>query len=79
MSAPEEDVIASFAVAAPFPIVKGFAVGRTIFHEVARDWLPNRIDDQTAVESLAHKFLVLVEAWRRLRGAAVAGAVVPTQ
>jgi 5-dehydro-2-deoxygluconokinase len=79
LSAPQEDVIASFAVAAPFLIVKGFAVGRTIFHEVARDWLSNRIDDQSAVESLAHKFRVLVEAWRRLRRAAVAEAVVPTQ
>jgi 5-dehydro-2-deoxygluconokinase len=79
LSAPQEDVIASFRVAAPFLIVKGFAVGRTIFHEVARDWLSNRIDDETAVQSLAHKFSVLVKAWRRVRGAALVGSGVPTQ
>jgi len=75
LSASEEDVIASFAVAAPFHIVKGFAVGRTIFHDVAREWLQNRIDDQAAIESLARKFSVLVEAWRRLRRAAQADGV----
>jgi 5-dehydro-2-deoxygluconokinase len=75
LSAPEEDVIASFAVAAPFHIVKGFAVGRTIFHEVAREWLLNRIDDQAAIASLARKFSVLVEAWRRLRRSAQADGV----
>jgi 5-dehydro-2-deoxygluconokinase len=74
LSASEEDVIASFAVAAPFHIVKGFAVGRTIFHEVAREWLQNRINDQAAIASLARKFSVLVEAWRRLRRTAQADA-----
>jgi 5-dehydro-2-deoxygluconokinase len=74
LSASEEDVIASFAVAAPFHIVKGFAVGRTIFHEVAREWLQNRIDDEAAIVSLARKFSVLVEAWRRLRRTAQADA-----
>ena len=78
LSAPEEEVIASFAVAAPFPIVKGFAVGRTIFYEVAREWLHNRIDDRSAMALLARNFSVLVEAWRRLRHGAQADGVGST-
>jgi 5-dehydro-2-deoxygluconokinase len=68
LSAPEAELVASFEVVAPFPIVKGFAVGRTIFYDVARDWLANRIDDEAAVAALVAKFKVLVDAWRRLRG-----------
>ncbi|KRA62363.1 5-dehydro-2-deoxygluconokinase [Caulobacter sp. Root655] len=69
LSAPEAELLASFEVAAPFAIVKGFAVGRTIFYDVARDWLSDRIDDDAAVTALAGKFTVLVEAWRRARAA----------
>jgi 5-dehydro-2-deoxygluconokinase len=68
LSAPEAELLASFEVVAPFPIVKGFAVGRTIFYDVAREWLANRIDDEAAVAALGAKFKVLVDAWRRLRG-----------
>jgi 5-dehydro-2-deoxygluconokinase len=68
LSAPEAELVASFEVVAPFPIVKGFAVGRTIFYDVAREWLANRIDDEAAVTALVGKFKVLVDAWRRLRG-----------
>ena len=70
LSAPEDELLASFAIVAPFPIVKGFAVGRTIFYDVAREWLAHRIDDDAAVAALVGKFQVLVDAWRRLRGAA---------
>jgi 5-dehydro-2-deoxygluconokinase len=45
-------------------------VGRTIFYDVAREWLAHRIDDDAAVAALVGKFQVLVDAWRRLRGAA---------
>jgi 5-dehydro-2-deoxygluconokinase len=67
LSAPEAELLASFEIAAPFPIIKGFAVGRTIFYDVAREWLSDRLDDDAAVVALADKFKVLVDAWRRLR------------
>ncbi len=70
LSAPEAELVASFEVVAPFTIVKGFAVGRTIFYDVARDWLAGRIDDEAAVAALVSKFKVLVDAWKRLRSAA---------
>ncbi|MEJ2815967.1 5-dehydro-2-deoxygluconokinase [Caulobacter sp. CCG-8] len=69
LSAPEAELLASFEVAARFPIIKGFAVGRTIFYDVARDWLSDRLDDDAAVRALAGKLTVLVEAWRRARAA----------
>ena len=68
LSVPEAELIAAFETAAPFAIVKGFAVGRTIFHEVARDWFLRRIDDRAAIDALAYKFSVLAAAWQRLRG-----------
>ncbi|MFV3127194.1 bifunctional 5-dehydro-2-deoxygluconokinase/5-dehydro-2-deoxyphosphogluconate aldolase [Niveispirillum sp. KHB5.9] len=67
LSAPEEELVASFQVAATFPQVKGFAVGRTIFHDVARQWLTGAIDDEQAVEALAGKLRRLVTAWRDAR------------
>jgi len=69
LSAPEAELLASFEVAARFPIIKGFAVGRTIFYDVAREWLSGLIDDEAAVAALADKFRALVDAWRRLRAA----------
>jgi 5-dehydro-2-deoxygluconokinase len=67
LSAPESELIDSFEAAAPFGIVKGFAVGRTIFYEVARDWFAGRIGDDAAVEALAGKLTGLVDAWRKAR------------
>lgn len=67
LSAPEEELVASFQVAASFPQVKGFAVGRTIFHDVARQWLTRSIDDEQAVTALAGKLTRLVTAWRNAR------------
>ncbi len=63
LSAPEDELIASFAAAAAVPIVKGFAVGRTIFAEAAERWLAGEIDDQAAIADLARRFRVLVDAW----------------
>jgi 5-dehydro-2-deoxygluconokinase len=67
LSAPEEELVGCFATAAPFAVVKGFAVGRTIFYDAARDWLTNRLTDEEAVAMLAGKFSNLVAAWRRAR------------
>ncbi|NZA26886.1 5-dehydro-2-deoxygluconokinase [Luteimonas sp. SJ-92] len=67
LSAPEEELAASFRAAAQVPIVKGFAVGRTIFADAAEQWLAGRIDDAGAIDDLAARFAALVEAWRAAR------------
>lgn len=67
LAAPESELVASFRAAAPFKVVKGFAVGRTIFNAVAREWFAGRSDDEAAVAELAGRFRTLVDAWRAAR------------
>lgn len=64
LDAPEQAVARAFTQARVARSVKGFAVGRTIFGEVAQDWLARRIDDETAVASMAERFGRLVAAWQ---------------
>jgi 5-dehydro-2-deoxygluconokinase len=67
LSQPTETLIAAFTATSAVPVVKGFAVGRTIFNDAARAWLVGEIDDTEAVRRLADKFNHLVRAWRRAR------------
>ncbi|MEL6267572.1 MAG: 5-dehydro-2-deoxygluconokinase, partial [Pseudomonadota bacterium] len=48
LDAAPDDLAASFALAARQPLVRGFAVGRTIFGQAARDWMTDTIDDDAA-------------------------------
>jgi len=72
LSAPQDEVLAGIVAAAPFPLVKGFAVGRTIFHDVAHAWMSGTIDDDVAVARLCENLRVLVDGWRGARRARVA-------
>ncbi|MDJ0896887.1 MAG: 5-dehydro-2-deoxygluconokinase [Alphaproteobacteria bacterium] len=67
LDAPEDALAACFAVASRHPLVKGFAVGRTIFAAAARAWLSGTIDDQTAVAEMAARFQRLCDAWQAAR------------
>jgi 5-dehydro-2-deoxygluconokinase len=67
LSAPPEQLLASFKTAAPFSLVKGFAVGRTVWHDCAEQWMAGAIDDDAAVAAMAESFGVLVEGWRNAR------------
>ena len=67
LEAPEAELVESFEVAAKHDMVKGFAVGRTIFAGVARDWLAGNIDDQTAVTQMAEKYRALCTTWDAAR------------
>jgi 5-dehydro-2-deoxygluconokinase len=69
LSAPEQELIDAFAAVAPFKIVKGFAIGRSIFHDVARAWFEGSMSDADASEAMAIKFLKLANAWRAARAA----------
>ena len=69
LAAPEADLIASFAAVAPFALVKGFAIGRTVFLDTARAWFANSISDNDACEAMAGKLSTLVRAWRGARRA----------
>ena len=67
LSAPIDQLTASFEAAARFPMIKGFAVGRTIFHDVADEWLQGATGDNEAVERMAKRLSELVTAWRTAR------------
>jgi 5-dehydro-2-deoxygluconokinase len=67
LSAPIDDLKASFQTAASFDAVKGFAVGRTIFHDVASDWLGGKVSDKEAVDRMSTRLSDLVGAWRSAR------------
>lgn len=67
LSAPIDELRESFVAAAPTPTVRGFAVGRTIWYDVAREWLIGRMTDEGAVEALAERLDGLVEDWRAAR------------
>lgn len=58
---------ASFRQAARFDLVKGFAVGRSIFGATARRWLAGEIDDRVAVEDMANIYARLCTAWDNAR------------
>lgn len=70
LDAPEAELAASFRVAARFPLVKGFAVGRTIFGEVARAWFRGEMSDEAAVAEMARHYRRFCEVWDEARAAA---------
>ncbi|WP_415182491.1 bifunctional 5-dehydro-2-deoxygluconokinase/5-dehydro-2-deoxyphosphogluconate aldolase [Phaeovulum sp.] len=70
LDAPEQDLAASFALAAKQPLVKGFAVGRTIFGDAARGWLMGEISDTQAVDQMAERYARLCTIWDKARAAA---------
>jgi 5-dehydro-2-deoxygluconokinase len=67
LDAPEDELLDAFRLAAACPMVKGFAVGRTIFGEPARAWLAGRIDDAAVKAAMAERFKRLVDAWLAIR------------
>lgn len=67
LEAPLEDLARGFALARDEKLVRGFAVGRSIFAQAAQDWLAGRIDDAQAVAAMAERFFGLVTAWQSVR------------
>lgn len=68
LDAGEDELAASLGLAARHDLVKGFAVGRTIFAEAARGWLAGEIDDAVAVADMAARYQRLCRIWDTARG-----------
>lgn len=64
----------SFEVAAQYPLVKGFAVGRTIFAETAAAWMLGEISDTDAIATMAAKYTKLCDTWDAARWKTKEGA-----
>jgi 5-dehydro-2-deoxygluconokinase len=70
LAAEEEALRDSFAVAARYDLVKGFAVGRTIFGAAARAWMTGAISDAEAVDEMAGNYARLCAIWDEARARA---------
>ncbi|WP_176037719.1 bifunctional 5-dehydro-2-deoxygluconokinase/5-dehydro-2-deoxyphosphogluconate aldolase [Brucella tritici] len=67
LDAPAEELEASLAIAAEFDLVKGFAVGRTIFGDAARKWLNGLISDDEAIADMVTRYRGLCNVWDGVR------------
>jgi len=64
LEAPQAELASAFRIASSTKLVKGFAVGRTIFADAAQKWLSGRMTDEDAIADMATRFESLVSAWQ---------------
>jgi 5-dehydro-2-deoxygluconokinase len=70
LEAPEDVLADSFATAARHSICKGFAIGRSIFMQPARDWLSHPGDEAANdrfIAAVADSYRRLIGLWRQHR------------
>jgi 5-dehydro-2-deoxygluconokinase len=67
LNAPFAQLAAGFRDAAASRSCRGFAVGRTIFGDPARQWLAGAIDDAALVAAIRANYEALIAAWRAAR------------
>ena len=67
LDASEADLAASLALAAKHDLVKGFAIGRTIFGDAARGWLKGEMTDTEAVTMMSDRYARLAALWDKAR------------
>jgi 5-dehydro-2-deoxygluconokinase len=72
LEAPTDVLTAAFATTRSVETVKGFAVGRTVFADVARSWFAGDLGDDEATDQIATRFAALTKSWTRLRQQRVA-------
>lgn len=69
LEAPAEELQAAFEASARADMVRGFAVGRTLFADAARKWLAGEITDDEAIDDMATRFGTLCRLWKDSRKA----------
>ncbi|WP_020396843.1 bifunctional 5-dehydro-2-deoxygluconokinase/5-dehydro-2-deoxyphosphogluconate aldolase [Thiolinea disciformis] len=69
LGASVESLKNSFKVAAPYPLCKGFTVGRSLFAEASQAWLANTITDQQLIQIVGDNYVQLIRAWQQSRAA----------
>jgi 5-dehydro-2-deoxygluconokinase len=67
LDASEAALASSLALAARQPLVKGFAIGRTIFGDAARAWLAGAMTDDQAVAQMSDRYARLSALWDKAR------------
>ncbi len=67
LDAPAERLEAAFRAVSGIAIVKGFAVGRTLFAHAAQAWFAGQMSDDAAISDMADRFEHMIAAWHRTR------------
>jgi 5-dehydro-2-deoxygluconokinase len=67
LEASEDELQRGFNVAARYPLVKGFAVGRSIFADEAAAWFAGSATDDQVVAGVAQRYARLIALWRQAR------------
>ena len=60
---PTEDLACVFKAGRAAKYVNGFAIGRTIFGDVAQKWLSDDMTDDEAIQQMAETFATLIQLW----------------
>ncbi len=66
----EAELARAFAASAGAPLVRGFAVGRSIFWPAAEVWFAGTLGDDQAVSQIGRAYARTIELWRARRAAA---------
>ncbi|MFZ7214354.1 bifunctional 5-dehydro-2-deoxygluconokinase/5-dehydro-2-deoxyphosphogluconate aldolase [[Pasteurella] aerogenes] len=64
LDAPESVFEEVFKASANAPLVKGFAVGRTIFGQPSADWLAGKLDDEGLIKETSERYRRLIKLWQ---------------
>ncbi|VEH68338.1 Uncharacterized protein conserved in bacteria [Rodentibacter pneumotropicus] len=64
LDAPEEQFESTFNAAANKPLVKGFAVGRTIFGQPSMEWLAGKLNDDELIQQVSQRYQRLIKLWK---------------
>ena len=62
---PINELDVCFKLAKSSKIVKGFAVGRSIFGKVAENWFSGKISNSDAIELMSKNFIKLCNLWNK--------------
>ena len=60
---PDDELVTVLGMARREPLVRGFAIGRTIFSDAARQWFAGDIDDAAATDMMSAVYKRLIAAW----------------
>ncbi|WP_410677958.1 5-dehydro-2-deoxygluconokinase [Avibacterium paragallinarum] len=63
LDAPEETFKQVFNASANAPLVKGFAVGRTIFGQPSAQWLAGELSDEQLIQAVSERYKRLIQLW----------------
>jgi 5-dehydro-2-deoxygluconokinase len=75
LGADEQTLAGGIAVAARYPICRGFAVGRSIFADASEQWFAGSIDSDQAKALVNRRYLNMIETWCKARRTMEDGAL----